>query len=673
MEYSKLKKTPFPPVDEAVKSKENNVKYYNPYGRLTIKLYRAEIINGVLAVTLYGRVTPKDKTKALYRHFYDSKTYATTDLITGKKLNGMLDAYIRCYDPPEPVSEKDAEAIAEYFKGVHIADIRTIIYFERDIKRAKALSSYKKECDRWSERNAVIGEPPSEVTDWIKNEVLKPYKFYYYDKKQKTGFCSECRKSYFAVTGHNKKLVCPKCGAELTTVSLNKRKYNNISFFEKVIYLDKIREKDGTEAIVLRAFEVIYRHRKFHNGPLTFDTSTNIYEKYRRFYTVDFIPKKSGNEFEYCYTSYRQDSSLDWRNAHKVSEGCLINDSYIYPGNAELLKNALPDEKKNIDIEAIIKAIKCRPAEVLKAAMLYPSLENFAKLGYGCFCYGIYDYCNYSWRYRGTIEKIPFMSEPSPFKLLNVSKDDFSKMKRSCLTLEDYLRFVEYKKIRGLSIDDFIEMKRRSIDESQSVIREIMKTFPMNYSKLMRYLDKQSHPRSINREELLVTFRDYLTMLEKLKLPITASTVFTQHLVKEHDALNAIYIDSTKPEQNKKLMKRTKILDMLTYDNGTYLIRPLYKASEFVQESTVLSHCVKTYIDRCAAGNTNIYGIRKSEAPDTPYFTLTLDNTGKVVTNLGKKNCSPPKEVTAFVREWEKKVISVKLKEFLKAIGGKSA
>ena len=120
-------------------------------------------------------------------------------------------------------------------------------------------------------------------------------------------------------------------------------------------------------------------------------------------------------------------------------------------------------------------------------------------------------------------------------------------------------------------------------------------------------------------------------------------------------------------------MKRTKILDMLTYDNGTYLIRPLYKASEFVQESTVLSHCVKTYIDRCAAGNTNIYGIRKSETPDTPYFTLTLDNTGKVVTNLGKKNCHPPKEVTAFVREWEKKVISVKLNEFLKAIGGKSA
>ena len=197
MEYSKLKKTPVPPVDEAVKEKENNVKYYSAYGRPIIKLYRAEKIDGVLAVTLYGRVTPKDKTKALYRHFYDSKTYATTDLITGKKLNGMLDAYISYYNTPEPVSEKDAEAIAEYFKGVHFADIRTIICFERDIKRAKNLSSYKKECDRWSERNAVIGEPPSEVTDWIKNEVLKPYKFYYYDKKQKNRLLLRMQKKLF--------------------------------------------------------------------------------------------------------------------------------------------------------------------------------------------------------------------------------------------------------------------------------------------------------------------------------------------------------------------------------------------------------------------------------------------------------------------------------------------
>lgn len=676
MEYSKLTKTSYPPVDEAVKEKDSNIKYYRTYGRPSIKLYRAENINGVLAVTLYGRKTPTEKVTAFYRHFYDGKTYATTDLIDGKKLTGKLDAYTSFYDTPEPVSEADQKIVSEYFKGsVDCADIGTIIYFERDIKKAKNLLSYKKECDRWSERNAVISSLPSEVTEWIKSEVLKPYKFYYYNKDAKTGFCSACRKSFFVDIGHNKPLVCPECGTELTTVSLKKRKYDNIAFFEDIIYLDRIREKDGTEAVVLRSIEVTYRHNSFHKGPEIFYDSLYIYEKYRRFYTPDFIPKKCGanKEFEYCYTTYRQDLNLEWRSAQKVPQGCLINDSYIYPGNVEILESALPEEKKNVDIAAIIKAIKCRPAEVLKAAVFYPSLENFAKLGYNRFCYGIYDYSNYSWRYSELIETLPTMSEPSPSKLLNLSKEELSKIKEASLTLKDYLRYLRLNEIRSLNIEEFIELKKRKIHERCLELREIMKVRPMSYSKLIKYLDRQSHPRSIDRTDILITFRDYLDLLKKLKLPVSDISVFPQHLVKEHDALNEIYVDRNNSKQNEKLTKRTKILDMLTYDNGTYLIRPLYKASEFIQESTVLSHCVKTYIDRCANGATNIYGIRKSDAPNTPYFTLTLDNTGKVVTNLGKGNCSPPKEVTAFVREWEKKIISVKLKEFLKAIGGKTA
>ena len=672
MEYSKLKKTPFPPADEAVKEKDRNINYYRTYGKPTAKLYRAEKINGVLAVTLYGRETPTNEVTALYRHFYDDKTYATTDLITGKKLCGMLDAYTSFYNTPEPVSKKDADAIEKYFKGrVHGADIRTIIYFERDIKKAKNLLSYKKECDRWRERNAVVQELPSKVTEWIKSEVLKPYKFYYYNKDEKTGFCSDCKKSFFVDTGHNKPLVCPKCGAMLTAVSLKKRKYNNIRFYENVIYLDKIREKNGMAAIVLRAFEVVYHHQNLHNRSRKFETCTYIHEKCRRFYALDFIPQKNGDEFEYCYTTYKQDISLEWRSARKVPMGCPVKDSYIYPGNAEILKDALSAEKQNVDIAAIIRAIKCRPAEVVKAAEIYPSLENFAKLGYSLLCYGIYDYSNYSWRYGGLAKKLQTMSEPSPSKLLNLSKEELQKMKKASLDLNDYLRYLNLNEIRTLNIEEFIELKKRNIDGRYSELKEIMKARPMSYSKLMRYLDNQSQPRSTDRKDILITFRDYLDMLKKMKLPVTDVSVFPQHLVKEHDALNAIYIDGANSKQNKKLMKRTKILDMLTYDNGTYLIRPLYKASEFVRESTVLSHCVKTYIDRCAKGETNIYGIRKSSDPDTPYFTLTLDNTGKVVTNLGKKNCNPPKEVTAFVREWERKIISVKLNDFLKAIAGK--
>ena len=84
---------------------------------------------------------------------------------------------------------------------------------------------------------------------------------------------------------------------------------------------------------------------------------------------------------------------------------------------------------------------------------------------------------------------------------------------------------------------------------------------------------------------------------------------------------------------------------------------------DFVTESSVLNHCVKTYVEKCAIGSTNIFGLRRKDEPDKPYFTVNIDNKGKLIQNRGKNNCPPPKEVSEFVTDWLK-FVSKQLKTF---------
>lgn len=88
------------------------------------------------------------------------------------------------------------------------------------------------------------------------------------------------------------------------------------------------------------------------------------------------------------------------------------------------------------------------------------------------------------------------------------------------------------------------------------------------------------------------------------------------------------------------------------YVSGALLIRPAASPKELRQESKVLGHCVRTYAGRVQAGGTSILFIRKTEDPDTPYFTLELNAQGRIVQCRGNHNCAYPDDVAAFINEW---------------------
>jgi len=67
-----------------------------------------------------------------------------------------------------------------------------------------------------------------------------------------------------------------------------------------------------------------------------------------------------------------------------------------------------------------------------------------------------------------------------------------------------------------------------------------------------------------------------------------------------------------------------------------------------------MHHCVATYIDRVAKGETTILFLRKKQNPETPFYTMEVNN-GAMIQCRAKYNGPMTEEVKEFVELFQKK------------------
>ena len=153
-------------------------------------------------------------------------------------------------------------------------------------------------------------------------------------------------------------------------------------------------------------------------------------------------------------------------------------------------------------------------------------------------------------------------------------------------------------------------------------------------------------------------FIDYVVAAEKLGFDLIGNRelFFPQDIKKEHDRCNDLVFIKESTVQNEHLQRRTKLLERLSYKDKKFIIRPLRSMEDFINESNKLDHCVKTYTKRCVEGTANIFGLRKIDEPDEPYFTVNISSDGRLIENHGLHNVLPTSEVKAFVDKWLKVV-----------------
>lgn len=128
----------------------------------------------------------------------------------------------------------------------------------------------------------------------------------------------------------------------------------------------------------------------------------------------------------------------------------------------------------------------------------------------------------------------------------------------------------------------------------------------------------------------------------------------------------------------EEMLKENAGIDNAFLIKGKGLIlRVPRDAQEIKNEGAALHHCVGTYVDRVAKGQTHIFFVRRVEEPDTPYFTMEY-NKGRVIQCRGqsqlrdavisKNFCSCIRETDERTRRKDRKEVRVMAKQIIRSI-----
>lgn len=132
---------------------------------------------------------------------------------------------------------------------------------------------------------------------------------------------------------------------------------------------------------------------------------------------------------------------------------------------------------------------------------------------------------------------------------------------------------------------------------------------------------------------------------------------FPRNLIEAHDAAMEQKRIAEAKETETALapqfrVRRRQLAKYIFAADGLKII-PAGSRAELQKEADVLHHCVWTYAQRHANGETAIFFIRRTVEPGKPYYTLELDeNKLKVRQNRGLRNCGKTAAVQAFEDLW---------------------
>lgn len=178
--------------------------------------------------------------------------------------------------------------------------------------------------------------------------------------------------------------------------------------------------------------------------------------------------------------------------------------------------------------------------------------------------------------------------------------------------------------------------------------------------RLKKYIDKLGIKHQID-------YFDYAKWIREMGYDMKNEfNLYPKDFKKAHDEKSAEYVkfqDKKAREEIKQFNKLLKKMRKETSDaepmnlkiEGLFIRLP-EKLDELKSEGEYLHHCVGTYRDRVAKGETMIFFIRKETEPEKPYYTLEWKK-GKVAQCRGFRNCDMTPEVKVFVELFQEKMV----------------
>ncbi len=168
---------------------------------------------------------------------------------------------------------------------------------------------------------------------------------------------------------------------------------------------------------------------------------------------------------------------------------------------------------------------------------------------------------------------------------------------------------------------------------------------------------KEVDKRILNIEGNFTEYADYLRTCQLLSYNMKDKNIlYPEDVISAHDRVVKLYEVVKNKENQKKIRKRYNQIKNTTFSDDQFIIFPVKKVEELIDESKQQNNCVKTYASSIASGECDIYFMRYVACPDKSLVTVEVKNH-RVVQQRIKNNRDTTEEQKRFLKEWETSIL----------------
>lgn len=510
------------------------------------------------------------------------------------------------------------------------------IEWQEKVRTEKVEREEKRKTDRWDAAMKDVPESyPAGFEKYWKTEAFNDHYIFYKGADAKTGYCTGCLQEVplNKKPKHNEWNKCPKCGKKIVYESRSKKK-NPIWSYGTATLLQRYR--DG---IVKRTFSCT----RIDTGENMGQPKLIIREVQRVLLTDDGVET-------YCWEDYRIKGQR-WRK----QDTSYYEERYanLYQRNlSALLKNT----RTTYNI-AIKHGYIGDPVFFMKMEKRNPLIEKVFKAG-------LYRIGNDLIRNDYWYQELVDEEEPELIKALYIDKARLARLKRMNGGRYELLWLQDEKKNNTIYKDEDVQtLASALVDGADSRIFQYV-----SVAKAANYLRKQQTIRDRNLVDIASEWKDYLSMLEKRNADMSNGmllrpkdlTLAHNELVIQNDMLNKgkEIEEKKKTFKNAEKLMKSGALKKYEYQNEKYCILSPTGIKDIYNEGMTLKHCIHTcdiYFQRIDIQETYLLFLRRTEKPDTPWYTLEVEPGGNIRQKKSVLNeaYSDLEDAMPFLKEWQ--------------------
>lgn len=371
--------------------------------------------------------------------------------------------------------------------------------------------------------------------------------------------------------------------------------------------------------------------------------------------------------------------SSDWREPQKWHES-WGRAAGIFGLTPELVAGScLPNCKLDVYMETFQNEKPKFPIMYLRLYQQHPNVENLLLSGLPMVLDDLLEEARRfgDWE-RENSKGLPRVkdirwAEVRPDRMLGLAKEELRLGREQCWGLFLWRLFVRTKdqgeRLTGEDIRDAALLGDRNLLELIGLgpVRRSIRYLLKQYERY-DYVYNDPYVAEEDYEEMeeevpgaspdVTTLLDYWAACRGLGRNLDDAQVrFPHNLIEAHDEATTQLRIRRAAEKHGPLAPlfriRRRLLAKYIFEADGLKIVPAWSEKELQKEADSLHHCVWTYAQRHANGETAIFFIRRTVEPRKPYYTLELDEKNLTVRqNRGLRNCGKTAAVQAFEDLW---------------------